>query len=105
MVLSGSKKVSARASMSNQGTHFGSMPGTAPSVGQDAATKVAYKNSGLVCNVKSFTLGCTLNRIPAGTPQQQYQYLSDNGLIFRCKQTGGVGRKFAVETKCRTTHA
>ena len=79
------KRVAMRASNTNKGCHFGSMPGIAPQVGRGSWTSVAYKNSGINCDC--------LGKIRFDTCAAQYQYLKDNNLIFNCKLTGGVGRQ------------
>jgi hypothetical protein len=91
MVLSGPKRVSRRASLTNSGCHFGSMPGTAPSIGRSSAIAIAYKQEGMTCDClgKIKFLGCA----------EQYKYLKDKNLIFNCKLTGGTGRQLWTK-KC-----
>lgn len=85
MGISGPKKVSMSASLSNRGCHFGSMPGIAPSVGRSTGVSIAYKQGGLTCDC--------LGKIRFQSCAQQRQYLKDKNLIFNCKLTGGTGRQ------------
>lgn len=85
MGISGPKKVSMSASLSNRGCHFGSMPGIAPSVGRSTGVSIAYKQGGLTCDC--------LGKIRFQSCAQQLQYLKDKNLIFNCKLTGGTGRQ------------
>jgi hypothetical protein len=85
MVLSGPKRVSRRASLTNSGCHFGSMPGIAPSVGRTSSISLAYKQGGMKCDC--------LGKIKFGSCAAQYAYLKEKNLLFNCKLTGGTGRQ------------
>ena len=85
MVLSGPKRVSRVASLTNSGCHFGSMPGSAPKIGRGTGSSIAYRQNGMACDC--------LGSIRFKTCAEQYTYLKDKNLIFNCKLTGGVGRQ------------
>jgi hypothetical protein len=85
MGISGPKKVSMSASITSRGCQFGSMPGTAPSVGRSSGVSIAYQKGGLGCDC--------LGKIRFQSCAQQLKYLKDNNLIFNCKLTGGIGRQ------------
>lgn len=79
------KTVAMRASMTNKGCHFGSMPGTPSKVGVSSSTSIAYRQGGVSCDC--------LAKIRFSTCAEQYQYLKDKNLLFNCKLTGGIGRQ------------
>lgn len=79
------KMVAMKASTTNKGCHFGSMPGSAPKIGRGSWTSTAYRQNGLTCDC--------LGKIRFDTCAAQLQFLKDNNLIFNCKLTGGVGRQ------------
>ena len=85
MVLSGPKRVSRAASLTNSGCHFGSMPGSAPKIGRGTWSSIAYRQNGMTCDC----LGIIRDKSCA----QQYAYLKEKNLIFNCKLTGGIGRQ------------
>jgi hypothetical protein len=79
------KRVAMRASNTNKGCHFGSMPGSAPKIGRGSWTSTAYRQNGMTCEC--------LAKIRFATCAEQYAYLKEKNLIFNCKLTGGVGRQ------------
>jgi hypothetical protein len=92
MVLSNAPaRVRRVASSTSKTSVFGSMPGSAPSVGRGTNTSVAYNRSGLNCANKC---------LPTGTPAEQYSYLLSRGLIFNSKLTGGTGRQVYSNRCC-----